>query len=95
MTGWPLDDNTSEEALRPYLTRKDELSVHSGCLLWGSRVIVPPKGRELIVKELHESHPAWINNWNNRYVTVCLVNSQGTNHQQHHFIIGSGLKDHG
>ena len=57
MTGWPLDDNTSEEALRPYLTRKDELSVHSGCLLWGSRVIVPPKGRELIVKELHESHP--------------------------------------
>ena len=58
MTGWPLDDNTSEEALRPYLTRKkDELSVHSGCLLWGSRVIVPPKGHELIVKELHESHP--------------------------------------
>ena len=25
--------------------------------MWGSGVIVPPKGREMIVKELHESHP--------------------------------------
>ena len=33
MSGWPVDDKTSEEALRPYLIRKDELSVHSGCLL--------------------------------------------------------------
>ena len=57
MNGCPVDDNTSEEALRPYLTRKDKLSVHRGCLLWGTRVIVPPKGREMIVKELHESHP--------------------------------------
>ena len=49
MTEWPLDDNTSEEALHPYLTRKDELSVNGGCLLWG-----PRKGRKLVVKELHE-----------------------------------------
>jgi len=57
MMGWPDDDAKTDEALRPYRTRKDELSVHSGCLLWGSRVIIPPKGREIIVKELHESHP--------------------------------------
>ena len=25
--------------------------------MWGSGVIVPPKGHEMIVKELHESHP--------------------------------------
>ena len=50
MTGWPVDNN--EKALCPYLNKKDELSVHSGCLLWGSCVIVPPKGREMVVKEL-------------------------------------------
>ena len=57
MTGWPDDDNENEKALRSYFNKKDELSVQSGCLLWGSHVIVPPKGREMIVKELHESHP--------------------------------------
>ena len=55
--GWPVDDPTCEKDLQPYSKKKDELSVHSGCLLWGSRVIVPPKCRERIVKELHESHP--------------------------------------
>ena len=55
--GWPVDDPTCEKDLQPYFKKKDELSVHSGCLLWGSRVIVPPKCRERIVKELHESHP--------------------------------------
>lgn len=35
----------------------DDLSVHSGCLPWGSGVVVPPQGHELIVRELHESHP--------------------------------------
>ena len=57
MTGWPVDDNDNEKALRSYSNKKDELSVQSGYLLWGSRVIVPPKGCEMIVKELHESHP--------------------------------------
>ena len=57
MTGWPVDDNDDDEALRPYLKNKGKLGVHSGCLLWGLRVIIPPKGREMIVKECHESHP--------------------------------------
>ncbi len=37
--------------------RYTELSVHEGCLLWGSRVVVPPKGRSKMIEELHESHP--------------------------------------
>ncbi len=46
--GWPGD--TSDE-LTPYARRKDELSVESGCVLWGSRVVVPPQGRVRVMEE--------------------------------------------
>ena len=48
-------NHNSDEALKPYFTRKEELSVLDGCLLWGNRVVVPPKER--VVEELHEAHP--------------------------------------
>ena len=52
--GWQNSKNTD---LTPYQRRKDELSVHDGCLLWGTRVVVPPPGRDKITHELHEGHP--------------------------------------
>ena len=55
MNGWPRD--LQDNDFKPYFTRADELSIHSGCLMWGSRVIIPPQGREFIVNELHETHP--------------------------------------
>ena len=57
MNGQPVDNPPCERDMQSYFIKKDELSVHSGCLLWGSRVIIPPKCRERIVQELHESHP--------------------------------------
>ena len=27
------------------------------CLLWGSRLVIPPTGRKLLLEELHEAHP--------------------------------------
>ena len=36
--GWP--NSCPMETLKPYFTRKDEISIQDGCLLWGSRVIV-------------------------------------------------------
>ena len=39
------------------MRRREELSVHDGCMLWGSRVIIPPQGRTKIIKEFHEGHP--------------------------------------
>ncbi len=47
----------NSEEFKPYHVRYTELSVHEGCLLWGSRVVVPPKGRSKMIEELHESHP--------------------------------------
>ena len=45
------------EALKPYFGRREELSVHAGCVLWGSRVVITPQGREEVLNLLHESHP--------------------------------------
>ncbi|KAL1258966.1 hypothetical protein QQF64_009543, partial [Cirrhinus molitorella] len=42
--------------LRPYMSRKSELTVESGCLLWGSRVIIPPPLRRQVLEELHSGH---------------------------------------
>lgn len=55
LTGWP-DHNLGKE-YQPYTSRKDELSELDGCVLWASRVIVPPPGRQLVLNELHETHP--------------------------------------
>lgn len=41
----------------PFISRKDELSVQDGCLLWGARVIIPSLGRPGVLKQLHQSHP--------------------------------------
>ena len=42
--------------LDPFYARRDEITVHSGCLMWGIRVIVPPKLRPQVLEELHEGH---------------------------------------
>ena len=53
-SGW---EKTDQPDLAPYQQRQTELSLHNGCILWGSRVVVPPPGRERILDELHEGHP--------------------------------------
>ena len=55
MTGWPEECN--QEDLKPYYTRRHELSCEQNCILWGSRVIIPQVFREKMLKELHWEHP--------------------------------------
>lgn len=55
LQGWP--DKYPSEELMPYYKRRDELSYQDGCLLWGTRVIVPPPCRAILIEELHEAHP--------------------------------------
>jgi hypothetical protein len=52
---WPI--NYDCEELKPYVSRKYELSIEEGVLMWGSRVIIPPRGRDDLLKELHVGHP--------------------------------------
>ena len=53
LSGW-LDK--PEDDLFPYSSRRAELSVQQQCLLWGSRVVIPPQGRERLVDELYHCH---------------------------------------
>ena len=53
--GWP--HARVEEELKPYFMRRNKLSHFDGCLLWGSRVIVPPQAQDTVLKTLHEGHP--------------------------------------
>lgn len=56
--GWP-DEKPSEE-FQPYYVRRDELSAYRDCILWGSRVVVPPSLRPEILKILHSAHPGMV-----------------------------------
>lgn len=49
--------STQTAQFKPFFTRQHELSVHKGCLLWGTRVIISVKGEERVLQELHLSHP--------------------------------------
>ena len=53
MSSWP--DQKLGEKFTPYTIRKAELSVLNGCILWASRVVVPPPGRQLVLDELHDT----------------------------------------
>ena len=55
LNGWP--DKCNDQELLPYAHKKDQLSVEQGCILWGSRVIIPPRYRMHLLAELHEEHP--------------------------------------
>ena len=52
--GWPQNCDSTE--IKPYLLRKNELSVDQNCLLWGNRVVIPTKLRPNMLLDLHESH---------------------------------------
>ena len=51
--GWPA---VYEPELEVFHRRKDELTVQDNCLLWGSRVVIPPKLQARVIDELHEGH---------------------------------------
>ncbi|XP_015283013.1 PREDICTED: uncharacterized protein K02A2.6-like, partial [Gekko japonicus] len=53
--GWPLASAGPDFAA--YASRKDELSAHKGCVLWGGRVVIPSPLRDRVLAALHEAHP--------------------------------------
>ena len=51
---WP---DQGDPKFATFSSKRDELSVHEGCILWGSRVVVPKQSREMVLHELHDGHP--------------------------------------
>ena len=52
--GWP---DHILESLKPFHNCKTELTLKGGCMLWGIRVVVPWKCRQVVLDMLHEGHP--------------------------------------
>jgi len=48
---------TDDPLMKPYYSRRNELTNHRGCLMWGIKVIIPVKLRERVLSLLHVSHP--------------------------------------
>jgi hypothetical protein len=55
MHGWPDELEVNPE-FQPYKSKTDELTMEDGCVLWGGRVVVPPKLREKVLDDLHLAH---------------------------------------
>ena len=53
MEGWP---NHVSDELKLYFMKRNELSMVQGCLLWGYRVVIPPKFQHVLLKELNNEH---------------------------------------
>lgn len=53
-TGWP--DRVSGEELKPYYTKRNELSLEEGCIMLGCKVVIPAALRKSILELLHEDH---------------------------------------
>uniref|UniRef100_A0A3B3HH25 Gypsy retrotransposon integrase-like protein 1 n=1 Tax=Oryzias latipes TaxID=8090 RepID=A0A3B3HH25_ORYLA len=53
--GWP-DKFSADRSLQPYLQYSGDLSVHSGLLLYGSRIVIPASLKKDILSKLHEGH---------------------------------------
>ena len=53
-TGW---SNTLQPEFAPFKNRNDELTIQSGCLLWGNRIVIPSSLQRRVLEELHVSHP--------------------------------------
>ena len=56
ITGWPEDVTDLPNALRPYHTHRDVLTVEDGLILWGEALIIPPPEREKVLASIHEGH---------------------------------------
>ena len=66
--GWPCQVSSE---LQPFCRNQKELSSINGCILRGSRVLVPEPGQQALLKQLHEGNPgichmkslAWMYMW--------------------------------
>ena len=52
---WPT--NCFDTNLSAYFNKQYEIYIEQGCVLWGTRVIIPSRRRERVLELLYESHP--------------------------------------
>ena len=55
--GRTRDQPCQRKCKHRYANKKTQLSLNNGCILWGSRAVIPSRLRETVLAELHQSHP--------------------------------------
>ena len=56
MQGWPKNIKQVPPELQPYWTFREELTIEDGLILKGTRIVIPNKQWQAILKQLHEGH---------------------------------------
>ena len=56
MQGWPSSVKQIPPVLQPYLMFREELTVEDGLILKGTRIVIPDRDCEAILKLIHEGH---------------------------------------
>lgn len=56
LDGWPKQLSAEDNDLKPFFTRRTEITIEQGILMWGMRIIIPHKMQQAILAELHEGH---------------------------------------
>ena len=56
MTGWPANIREIPQVLHPYWTFLEELTIEDCLVLKGTRIIIPTKKCEAILRQIHDSH---------------------------------------
>ena len=56
MQGWPSSIKQVPPVFQPYWTFKEELTVEDGLILKGTRIVIPHKKSEDILKLTHDRH---------------------------------------
>lgn len=54
--GWPQKRSECPTTLHSYWNYRDELALHDGLLLKGTRIIIPDSMRQAVLKQLHYAH---------------------------------------
>ena len=54
--GWPSSNKQVSPVLQPYWTFRVELTVEDGLILKGTRIVIPTKQQEAILKLIHKGH---------------------------------------
>ena len=56
MQGWPKSIKQVSPLLQPFWTFREEFTVEDGLILKGTRIVIPTKQQEAILKLIHEGH---------------------------------------
>ena len=54
ISGWPI---VVDLTFVPFKIKRDEFTTQQGCILWGTRVVIPSALQEKVLHVLHETHP--------------------------------------